>query len=219
VHGIAGPGRYDIARTTIVVDNKAFALTSAGARPWTKVRGMVKLRVRPWGAKAKRVVFRVDGQRREVDSRPPFLFAWGAKRARPGKHVLQVLAASVDGREARLRIPLVVSHPKPKPKRKPKPAPVPVLRIVRQSVVEGETVSGLVLWKVESTGRPERVEFLVDGEIRGSDVAAPYTLGWNTSGEATGPHKLTARASGKGRSVETTVTVTVQSGPAGTATP
>jgi hypothetical protein len=219
VHGIAGPGRYDIARTTIVVDNEAFALTSAGARPWTKVRGMVKLRVRPWGAKAKRVVFRVDGQRREVDSRPPFLFAWGAKRARPGKHVLQVLAASVDGREARLRIPLVVSHPKPKPKRKPKPAPVPVLRIVRQSVVEGETVSGLVLWKVESTGRPERVEFLVDREIRGSDVAAPYTLGWNTSGEATGPHKLTARASGKGRSVETTVTVTVQSGPAGTATP
>ena len=52
VHGVAGPGRYDIARKTIVVDNKAFALTSAGARPWTKVRGPVKLRVRPWGAKA-----------------------------------------------------------------------------------------------------------------------------------------------------------------------
>ena len=110
VHGIAGPGRYDIARTTIVVDNKAFALTSAGARPWTKVRGTVKLRVRPWGAKAKRVVFRVDGRRREVDSRAPFLFAWSAKRAKPGKHVLQVVATSVDGRDARLRIPLVVSR-------------------------------------------------------------------------------------------------------------
>ncbi len=112
VHGIAGPGRYDIARTTIVVDNKAFALTSAGARPWTKVRGTVKLRVRPWGAKAKRVVFRVDGRRREVDSRAPFLFAWSAKRAKPGKHVLQVVATSVDGRDAHLRIPLVVSRPK-----------------------------------------------------------------------------------------------------------
>jgi hypothetical protein len=181
------------------------------------VRGTVKLRIRPWGAKAKRVVFRVDGRRREVDSRAPFLFAWSAKRAKPGKHVLQVVATSVDGRDAHLRIPLVVSHPKPKPK--PKPAPVPVLRIVRQSVAEGQTVSGLVLWKVEVTGRPERVEFLVDGEIRGSDVAAPYTLGWNTSAAATGSHTLTARASGKGKSVESAVTVTVQSGPSGTATP
>jgi hypothetical protein len=131
--------------------------------------------------------------------------------------VLQVVATSVDGRVAHLRIPLVVSQPKPSPR--PKPASVPVLRIVRQSVAEGQTVSGLVLWKVEATGRPERIEFLVDGEIRGADVAAPYTLGWNTSAEATGPHRLTARASGNGKSVEMTVSVTVQSGPAGTATP
>ncbi len=219
VHGIAGPGRYDIARTTIVVDNKTFALTSAGARPWTKVRGTVKLRVRPWGAKAKRIVLRIDGRKPEVDSRAPFLFAWGAKRAKPGKHVLQVVATSVDGREARLRIPLVVTQPKPKAKPKPKPAPVPVLRIVRQSVAEGQTVSGLVLWKVETAGRPERVEFFVDGAIRGSDLAAPYTLGWNTASEAAGSHELTARATGKGKSVEATVTVTVQSATAGTAAP
>jgi hypothetical protein len=130
-----------------------------------------------------------------------------------------VVATSVDGREAHLRIPVVVSRPKPKPKPTPKPAPVPVLRIVRQSVAEGQTVSGLVLWRVEATGRPERIDFLVDGEMRGTDVAAPYTLGWNTAAEATGPHRLTARASGRGKSVETTVTVTVQSGPGGTATP
>ena len=82
VHGVAGPGRYDIARKTIVVDNKAFALTSAGARPWTKVRGPVKLRVRPWGAKAATMTFLVDGRRRAVDRRPPFLFAWNAARAK-----------------------------------------------------------------------------------------------------------------------------------------
>ena len=88
VYGVAGPGRYDIARKTIVVDNKSFALTSAGARPWTKVRGPVKLRVRPWGAKAASMTFLVDGHRRAVDRRPPFLFAWNAARAKPGKHVL-----------------------------------------------------------------------------------------------------------------------------------
>src|SRR5918995_6531956 len=57
VHGVAGPGRYDIARRTVVVDNKTFALTSAGARAWTKVRRPVKLRVRPWGAKAREMTF------------------------------------------------------------------------------------------------------------------------------------------------------------------
>ena len=83
VYGVAGPARYDIARKTIVVDNKAFALTSAGARPWTKVRGPVKLRVRPWGAKAATMTFLVDGRRRAVDRRPPFVFAWNAAHAKP----------------------------------------------------------------------------------------------------------------------------------------
>ena len=123
VHGIAGPGRYDIARTTIVVDNKAFALTSAGARPWTKVRGTVKLRVRPWGAKAKRVVFRVDGRRHEVDSRAPFLFAWGAKRAKPGKHVLQVVATSVRRPRSPPADPARRQPAETRPRPKPKPAP------------------------------------------------------------------------------------------------
>jgi hypothetical protein len=68
VYGVAGPGRYDIARRTIVVDNKAFALTSAGARPWTKVRGPVKLRVRPWGAKAAAMTF--PGRRPPARRRP-----------------------------------------------------------------------------------------------------------------------------------------------------
>ena len=187
VHGIAGPGRYDIARTTIVVDNKAFALTSAGARPWTKVRGTVKLRVRPWGAKAKRVVFRVDGRRREVDSRAPFLFAWSAKRAKPGKHVLQVVATSVDGREAQLRIPLVVSRPK-QPKPKPKPVPTPTLEIAAQSLSDGQQVTGLVLWRVDVSRTATRVEFWIDGKLRGTDLQRPFTLGWDTASETPGEH-------------------------------
>ncbi|MGH3073197.1 MAG: N-acetylmuramoyl-L-alanine amidase [Gaiellaceae bacterium] len=206
VHGVAGPGRYDIARRVIVVDNKSFALTSAGARPWTKVRAPVRLRVRPWGAKAATMTFRVDGRRRAVDRRAPFVFAWNAAKARSGKHVLEVVATSVDGRTAKRRIPVVVPAPKPKPR----PVLVPPLAIVRQSVEHGQEVSGLVLWRVEVRGRAARVEFLVDGVSRGGDVAAPYTLGWNTAAEQPGPHRLTARAVGKdGKTVEATVTVTV----------
>lgn len=221
VHGIAGPGRYDIARRTIVVDNKAFALTSAGARPWTMVRGPVKLRVRPWGAKAATMTFLVDGRRRAVDRRPPFIFAWNAGRARAGKHVLQVIATSVDGRVAKQRIPLVVAT---RVVVKPKPPVTPPLAILSQTVSDGQQVTGLVVWRVEVAGKPTRVEFLVDGVLRGADVAAPYTLGWDSAAEAPGAHRLTARAIGKGtvkKTVEATVTVTVPAPPenAGTEAP
>jgi hypothetical protein len=218
VHGIAGPGRYDIARKTIVVDNRSFALTSAGARPWTKVRGPVRLRVRPWGAKAAAMTFRVDGRKVAVDRRAPFLFSWSPARAKTGKHVLEVVAASVDGRSASVRIPLVVAGKPAAPKPKPAPVPAP-LRIVSQSVASGQVATGLVLWRVELNG-PARVEFLVDGVVRGADVAAPYTFGWNAAVEAPGEHRLTARATGRnGRVVEASVVVTVPATPAGTEAP
>ena len=145
------------------------------------------------------MTFFVDGHRRAVDRRPPFLFAWNAARAKPGKHVLQVVATSVDGRIAKRRIPLVAAKrvvPKPKPNR---PPPTPPLRIVTQSVAEGQEVTGLVLWRVEVSGKPSRVEFVIDGVVRGADVAAPYTFGWNADAETPGPHRLTARAVGKTR--------------------
>ena len=220
VHGVAAPGRYDIARRTVVVDNKAFALTSAGARPWTRALGLVRLRIRPWGAKATRVVFKVDGHRRAVDTRPPFTFAWNASRAQRGKHVLEAVATSADGRVARRRIPLVAGA-RLQPKPKPVPKPAPLLRIVSQSVAEGQEVTGLVIWSVDATGRAKHVEFHVDGVPRGTDVAAPYTLGWNADAEFPGPHRLMARAVGtNGKAVETAVTVTVPEAPgSGTATP
>ena len=209
VYGVAGPGRYDIARRTIVVDNKAFALTSAGARSWTRVRGPVKLRVRPWGAKAAVMRFLVDGRRRAVDRRPPFVFSWNAARVKPGKHVLQVVATSVDGRVAKQRIPLVAVKRAVVMKKAPV---VKTLKIMSQTVADQQVVAGLVLWRVEVAGKPTRVEFLVDGVLRGADVAAPYTLGWDSTVETPGSHRLTARAVGK-KTVEATVTVTVPAAP------
>ena len=61
------------------------------------------------------------------------------------------------------------------------------------------------------------VEFLVDGVLRGSDVAAPYTLGLNADAEQPGEHQLTARAVGaNGKAVEATVTVSVPPPSSGT---
>jgi hypothetical protein len=166
------------------------------------------------------MTFRVDGVRRAVDRRAPFVFAWSARRARPGKHVLEVVATSVDGRVARRRIPLVVAAP-PR-KARPKAPPAATLRILGQSLTDGQEVNGLVVWRVDVGGKAERVEFLVDGALSGADVAAPYTLGWNASAEQPGPHRLTARAIGaNGKAVEAAVTVTVPAPPesAGSAAP
>ncbi len=64
-------------------------------------------------------------------------------------------------------------------------------------------------------GPAERVQFTIDGAPRGTDLAAPYTLGWDTSAEAPGPHVLSARVLGaKGKAVGATVTVTVPERPA-----
>jgi hypothetical protein len=212
VHGIAGPGRYDVEGEHVVVDNKTFALTSAGARPWMLAPKTIRLRVRPWGQKASRMVFTVDGKRRAVDRRPPFLFAWSTKRAKPGRHVLLVVATSIDGRTATRRIPLVVPPP-PKPRPKPKP-PLVQLRILGQSVGDGQQVTGLVVWRVDVAGNAARVEFRIDGELRGTDVQRPFTLGWDATGAAPGEHVLEARAVGpKGREARSTVTVTVPQPP------
>jgi N-acetyl-anhydromuramyl-L-alanine amidase AmpD len=225
VHGIAGPGRYDVEGATIAVDNKTFALTSAGARAWMPVLRPVKMRVRPWGAKAKSITFYVNGKRRAVDRKAPYWFAWPAKRAKYGRHVLLVVAESVDGRTARQRIPVVVPQPlkpkaRPKPAARPVPPPPPLLAIAGQSLAEGQEVPGFTIWRVDVKGKATRVEFLVDGVLRGTDLAAPYTLGWDASAEAAGPHRLTARAVGA-KTVEKTVTVSVPPPPAagGTAAP
>jgi bacterial leucyl aminopeptidase len=88
------------------------------------------------------------------------------------------------------------------------------LTLTGMSVADGQEVTGLVLWRVDVRGRAERVEFVVDGVVRGTDVAAPYTFGWNASAEPAGTHRLTARAVGA-KTVEATVTVSS----AGSATP
>lgn len=215
VHGVAGPGRYDIARRTIVIDNKPFALTSAGARPWTRVRGPVRLRVRPWGSKAASMTFTVDGRTRAVDRKAPFLFSWNASRAKPGKHVLEVVATSVDGRVARKQIALVAAAaPRPVVK------PAPVVKIATQTLTE--QAPGLTVWRVGVVGRVARVEFLVDGALRGADLAAPYTFGWSTVAEQPGPHVLTARAVARnGKVLEASISGTVAAPPesAGTRAP
>ena len=82
--------------------------------------------------------------------------------------------------------------------------------LVGQSLADGSTVSGVVDWRPQMTGRVVRVEFLVDGVLRHKAEKAPFRHEWDTAKEAPGTHVLTVRLVGPtGKTAEGSVTVTV----------
>ena len=87
---------------------------------------------------------------------------------------------------------------------------------------EGATVSGDVA--VSATASDDigldHVEFLLDGNLLGSDAAAPYAMTWNSSNASDGPHVLQAKALDLAGNVGTSAQVNVVvSGGSGGATP
>jgi poly(hydroxyalkanoate) depolymerase family esterase len=98
----------------------------------------------------------------------------------------------------------------------PDPGGAPTVAIV--SPADGGEVSGSVTIEVDASddGAISRVEFLVDGMLRGSDATAPYTHGWQTANYSAGSHTITAVAYDDfDNSTEVSVTVSVVRGGAG----
>ena len=80
---------------------------------------------------------------------------------------------------------------------------------------DGTEVSGTVTIEAdaEDDGGVARVEFLVDGMLRGADASAPYTNVWQSANAGDGEHTITAVAyDAFDNSAEVTVTVVVGEG-------
>jgi N-acetylmuramoyl-L-alanine amidase len=186
-----GPrGSWTRRRLLVRVRNARF-LVRIAKLPAT-VAGVVPVAATVTG-RARIVVLYLDGKRIDHDRSRPYRFAWDTRRTADGPHVLTVVARARDGRVERhtLRVG-VVNAPE----------------IVSSSIVEGAVLSGLVDWRVDTRGAVARVEFVVDGVVRATAVAAPYAFAWDTSGETPGPHAVVARAIGAdGAAVESTATV------------
>jgi N-acetyl-anhydromuramyl-L-alanine amidase AmpD len=110
VVGHGSGGRSVAAQVRALVHNAPYHLTTAGARRWRRVHGVILLRVRPWGAGTRHVLLRIDGRRAALDRHAPYRFRWNTALRRDGKHVLSLEAVARDGRIARRRIPVVVSN-------------------------------------------------------------------------------------------------------------
>lgn len=192
-----GPrGAWTRKRLRIRVANRPFTVrtTVPGS-----VTGTVPVQARVTGAKAKRVELWVDGKRLDHDTRAPFAFRWSSTRVGDGEHVVELRARARDGRTAAVRRRVYVTNGVA--------AGAPT--IASQSLVEGQRVVGPVEWSADVRGTVEKVEFLVDGAVRGTVTAAPWTFAWDTGTEPEGPHRVTVRATGGGKVAEASVTVTV----------
>jgi len=66
----------------------------------------------------------------------------------------------------------------------------PRLTVVPES---GSTVSDIVEIRVTSSEPLKRVDFLLDGNLMGSDTSTPYTWTWDTLSASEGEHVLTVR--------------------------
>jgi N-acetyl-anhydromuramyl-L-alanine amidase AmpD len=203
-----GPrGAWTRERIPVRVRNLAFDLTLAGVGAGRPLAGLVHPSGVIRGAPARRVELWVDGKMVDHDTRSPFVFTWDTARTRNGGHALIVRAWSRDGRALRRSLRVTVLNPTPP-------------EIVAGSLAEGQALQGVVAWTASVRGSVVRVEFVVDGAVRATAVAAPFAYAWDTSAESPGPHALVLRAVGvDGSTAEKTLTVSVTPPPVVTQPP
>jgi hypothetical protein len=203
-----GRGGHAAQRLVVGVANHAFALTTAGLRPWQKAKGVLRVRARAWGAKTTGVGLYVDGHVVSRDRSAPYTLRWDTRRVHDGLHRVSLVATSTDRRLAKRRVPVVVSNHVAKPKPKPRRSAPP--QITATNVADGQTVSGAVNWRAHTIGPVARVEFSVDGVVVARETREPWTTTWNSATAAPGPHRLEVDAytrDGQKAAVVATVTV------------
>jgi hypothetical protein len=178
-----GPrGVRAIARFRVQVRNVPLVVRSSAP---AEVTGVLGLPARVTGGKLRKALLFLDGKQIDHDTSRPFAFAWNSQRVPNGRHVLELRVTSRDGRTAVKQLVVAVANPV----------------ISSQAFVDG-------LWNVETKGRIQRVELLVDGELRATLTAKPFA--WQPGELPAGEHTLTARAFGPNRTVvEATIAVTI----------
>ncbi len=130
-----------------------------------------------------RVDFHVDGEWIGSDTSAPYTWNWPSRTVSNGPHVLGVTAHDVAGNASSPSTVNVVVNNDLQPE------------LVITSPASGATVSGdRVNLRVTASDDHQvaYVGFSVDHEWLGDDLTAPYSLEWNSTRVANGPHTLTS---------------------------
>jgi len=163
------------------------------------VTGLVPLTAVTTGEPVAHVDFLVDGVVRASVAQPPYTWAWDTALELNGRHVPAVRAVGVDGRVALASV--VVDSQTP-------PPPPPVV-----TLPELPPLVGVVSLTPAVTGAVSTVELWLDGVVVQTSEAAPWTLTWDTTGLAPGPHTLAVRAVGAGPRGRAAAVIVVVPGP------
>jgi N-acetyl-anhydromuramyl-L-alanine amidase AmpD len=176
---------------TVVVSNTPpppIRVTDLSLPDGATVTGRIKVDAKVEGV-PDRVEFWVDGSRRHVERSAPYEFDWDTARVGAGRHTLTVKAG-----DAERTITVHVAPPQ-----------APTIVITGLSLADGATVSGRLTVVATVQGKPERVDFWVDGSRRHTERSAPYEFDWDTSRVGAGRHTLTVKAGGAERTIAVTV--------------
>lgn len=186
-------------RFTIRVHNEPFTIAPVSLRPKQPVAGVISVPALFTGVAPSRVLLYLDGRLVAHDTAAPFLFGWDTRHAQDGLHTLTLAGVARDHRVVRSRVQVVVVNKTAQP-----------AKIVSDSLVDGQTVSGPQHWLVATSGSVTSVVFSVDGLPEVTLAKAPYAYDWDASSYAPGTHQLTVQATGLAGDVTTqTLTVTV----------
>ena len=192
-------------RFVVRVRNEPFTLAPVDLKPKQQVVGVVPVQAVFTGVPPARVLLYLDGRQIDHDTSAPYLFKWDTRRTTDGLHTVTLAGRARDGRIVRARVQVRVAN-----------GVLQSAKVVADSLVDGQTVSGVQHWLVEASGSIARVEFVVDGIVRGTATATPYAYDWDTGSETPGQHALVVRAVGQDGVVaqqSLTVKVAPASGP------
>ena len=158
-----------------------------------------------------RVEFFIDGTLGTTEFLSPYRFngdsgALNTTTLANGSHQLKVRATYTDGSIAERTIVVTVSN-----------TSTPTANTISTNIANGAVLSGSsVIWTAVPSGVPVRIEFFIDGTLKGTEFYAPYQFNGdpagtlNTKSLANGSYQLKVRATYADSSIaERTVVVTV----------
>jgi subtilisin family serine protease len=145
------------------------------------------------------VAFFVDGTHIGSDTSEPYTEEWFTATAGEGPHTLTVKAYDRAGNvRTSAEVGVIVDYSSPETR-----ITAPVQNAyVRGAVQVSATAS-------DTIGVVTRVELYADGTLLGTAASQPYTVSWDTTAVADGPHSLTSKAYDAAGNVRTSTAVVV----------
>jgi hypothetical protein len=144
----------------------------------------------------------IDGALKGTSSTAPFTFNWDTTSVADGGHTLSSKAYdAANNAGASTQVAVQVSNA----------ADTTPPAVAISAPLAGATVSGVTTVSASASDNVgvTKVELYVDGVLKATDTASPYSFSWDTTGAANGTHSLTARAYDAASNATTSAAVSV----------